>query len=76
MGGAINITTRSQQNLWKQVWDIARDGAVAGQCLRYACFICRQQRSGVFEVSGSQLKQDFLGLPHGVNNILQANTAR
>lgn len=39
---------RSQQNLWKQMRDIAGDGAVAGQCLRYACFICRQQRSGVF----------------------------
>ncbi len=76
MGGAINITPRSQQNLWKQIWDIARDGAVPGQCLRYACFICRQQRSGVLQVSGSQLKQDFLGLPHGVNMILQANTAR
>ncbi len=76
MGGAINITTQKPQNLWKQVWDIARDGAVARTILRYACFICRQQRSGVFASQRSQLKQDFLGLPHGVNNDIAANTAR
>ncbi|EFN7214562.1 TonB-dependent receptor [Escherichia coli] len=69
MGGAINITTQKptkplEANLgYRQGWSRSQDNAYD----MHASFAASSDL-GYLQVSGSQLKQDFLGLPHGVNN--------
>lgn len=48
MGGAINITTQKPTKPLEASLGYRRGWSRSRQCLRYACFICRQQRSGVF----------------------------
>ncbi|HFE2765867.1 TPA: TonB-dependent receptor plug domain-containing protein, partial [Escherichia coli] len=69
MGGAINITTQKptkplEASLgYRQGWSRSQDNAYD----MHASFAASSDL-GYLQVSGSQLKQDFLGLPHGVNN--------
>ncbi len=68
MGGAINITTQKPAHPieaglgYRQGWSRSKDNAHD----MHASFGVSNDL-GYFQVSGSQLKQDFLGLPHGLN---------
>lgn len=69
MGGAINITTpRPTKELegsigYRQGWSRSKDNAYDTHASLGA-----SNDLGYIQLSGSQLKQDFLGLPHGTNN--------
>lgn len=69
MGGAINITTRTptrplEANIgYRQGWSGGKDNAWDG----HASFGASNDM-GYLQLSGSRLKQDFLGLPGGVDN--------
>jgi iron complex outermembrane receptor protein len=77
MGGAINITTQKPSRPlegglgYRQGWSRSKDNAHD----MHASLGGRGEL-GYFQVSGSQLKQDYLGLPHGVNNPLTASNGR
>ncbi|QSF22420.1 TonB-dependent receptor plug domain-containing protein [Citrobacter freundii] len=69
MGGAINITTKKPTKPiegsigYRQGWSRSKDNAHD----MHASFGASNDL-GYIQLSGSQLKQDFLGLPHGVDN--------
>lgn len=69
MGGAINITTpKPTQPLegsigYRQGWSRSKDNAFD----THAAFGASND-VGYIQLSGSRLKQDFLGLPHGTDN--------
>ncbi len=71
MGGAINITTpRPSKPLeasigYRQGWSRSKDNAFDTHASLGA-----SNDLGYIQLSGSRLKQDFLGLPHGVNNSI------
>ncbi len=69
MGGAINITTQKPTKPLEANLGYRQDGAVA-RTMPTICMLHLPPAAiwGYLQVSGSQLKQDFLGLPHGVNN--------
>ncbi|UTJ45678.1 TonB-dependent receptor [Atlantibacter subterranea] len=69
MGGAINITTPKptkslEGNIgYRQGWSRSKDNAFD----THAAFGASNDL-GYIQLSGSRLKQDFLGLPHGTDN--------
>ncbi|ROP62895.1 iron complex outermembrane receptor protein [Enterobacter sp. BIGb0383] len=77
MGGAINITTRKlSQPLeasigYRQGWSGGKHNAWDG----HASFGASNDL-GYIQLSGSRLKQDFLGLPGGVNNEIAGQNRR
>ncbi len=68
MGGAINITTQKPTKPLEASLGYRQDGAVADNAYDMHASFAASSDLGYLQVSGSQLKQDFLGLPHGVNN--------
>lgn len=77
MGGAINITTKKPTKPlegsigYRQGWSRSKDNAHD----MHASFGASNEL-GYLQVSGSQLKQDFLGLPHGVDNAIAGSNGK
>ncbi|MDQ4430908.1 MAG: TonB-dependent receptor [Yokenella regensburgei] len=77
MGGAINITTKKPTKPiegsigYRQGWSRGEDNAKD----MHASFGASNDL-GYIQLSGSQLKQDFLGLPHDVNNPIAGSNGK
>lgn len=77
MGGAINITTPKptkslEGNIgYRQGWSRSKDNAFD----THAAFGASNDL-GYIQLSGSRLKQDFLGLPHGTDNPIAGHDGK
>ncbi|MCH1923522.1 TonB-dependent receptor [Shewanella sp. C32] len=69
MGGSINLTTRKPQQTFEAVASY-RQGFTRNKTNAYDANLSVGTRNelGYLQFTGSQLKQDFLGLPYGTDN--------
>ncbi|MGL5170412.1 MAG: TonB-dependent receptor plug domain-containing protein [Edwardsiella tarda] len=77
MGGAINITSRKPEKPlqadvgYRQGWSRGADNAYDAHAS-----LAAKNDLGYFQITGSQLKQRFLGLPHGYDNTTAGGNGR
>lgn len=77
MGGAINITTPRPAKPfeasvgYRQGWSRSKDNAFDTHAS-----LAASNDLGYIQLSGSRLKQDFLGLPHGVRNAIAGENGK
>lgn len=77
MGGAINITSRKPEKPlqadvgYRQGWSRGADNAYDAHAS-----LAAKNDLGYFQIIGSQLKQRFLGLPHGYDNTTAGGNGR